>query len=110
MNLILCLSQFLLLSFSWVDLRKIFWINIVISPIPNSTADSTRKKNVSDSNPALSNKNPVDKTNTYRVIQSSSAVRSRWRALETLKAILKKTKKNKTKYKFISPINTKNYL
>ena len=30
------------------DLKKTFWTNNITSPIPNSTADSTKKKKVRD--------------------------------------------------------------
>ena len=31
-----------------IDLRKIFCINMITKPIPNSTADRTKKKNVKE--------------------------------------------------------------
>lgn len=39
-----------------------FWINIITSPIPNSTADNTKKKNVKDKKFKLSYRNPMDNT------------------------------------------------
>ena len=75
--------------------------------MPNSTADKTKKKKVSESKLTLSYKNPTDRTMIYNVIQSNSAVNSKCNALETLFAILKISKKNKTKYRLISPINIK---
>ena len=47
---------------------------MITRPIPNSTADNTRKKNVNDRKLTLSYKNPIDSDNMYRVIQSISAV------------------------------------
>lgn len=35
-------------SVKLIDLRKIFCTNIITRPNPNSTAESTRKKNVKD--------------------------------------------------------------
>lgn len=105
----LCLSQFLPESLSCVDLKKIFWISIITRPIPNSTADNTRNKNVKDNKFTLSKIKPTDKTTTYNVIHSNSAVNRRCNAFETLKAILKNIKKKSMKYKFISPINIINY-
>ena len=50
----LCLDQFLLLSDKCIDLKNMFWSKIITRPIPNSTADRTKKKNVSDSRLVLS--------------------------------------------------------
>ena len=104
-NLKLCLTQFLLLSCNCRDRKNIFCKSIITKPIPNSTADKTRKKKVKESKLTLSYKKPIDKTMMYNVIQSSSAVNSKCSALETLFAMLKISKKNKTKYRLISPIN-----
>ena len=82
-----------------------FCRSIITNPIPNSTADKTKKKKVNDNKLTLSYKNPTERTIIYRVIQSNSAVNNRWSALETLLAILKISKKNKIKYRLISPIN-----
>lgn len=46
-----------------IDLKKTFCINIITKPIPNSTADSTRKKNVSERKFTLSYKKPMDRDN-----------------------------------------------
>jgi hypothetical protein len=53
-NLELCLDQFLLLSDKCIDLKKMFCSNMITRPIPNSTADKTKKKNVSDNKLVLS--------------------------------------------------------
>ena len=106
-NLKLCLIQFLLLSCSCKDLKKMFCNNIITNPIPNSTADKTRKKNVNDKRLILSYKKPIDSTMIYKVIHSNSAVSNRCNALDTLFAILKINIKNKIKYKLMSPINIK---
>ena len=60
-NLELCFDQFLLLSDKWIDLKKIFCSKIIISPIPNSTADKTKKKKVNDRRHTLSYKKLIDK-------------------------------------------------
>lgn len=67
------------------------------NPMPNSTADSTKKKNVSDSKLTLSDMYPTAKTTMYNVIQSNSAVNNKCRALVTLNEILNKIRKNKIK-------------
>ena len=51
---ILYLDQFLVLSCNCKDLKKIFCSNIMTNPIPNSTADKTKKKKVKDSKLILS--------------------------------------------------------
>lgn len=108
-NLKLCLLQFLLLSWSWRDLKNIFCKSNITNPIPNSTADKTKKKNVSDNKLMLSYKKPTDNTIIYNVIQSNSAVKSKCSALETLFEILNINKKKRTKYRLMSPINI-NYI
>jgi len=45
-----------------MDLKKMFCIRIIINPIPNSTADNTKKKKVSDNKFKLSYIKPADKT------------------------------------------------
>ena len=50
---------------------------MITRPIPNSTADKTRKKNVRDKKLTLSYRKPIDKDNIYKVIQSISAVNSK---------------------------------
>ena len=80
---------------------------MITNPIPNSTADKTKKKKVNDNKFTLSYRNPTESTIIYKVIQRSSAVSNKCNALETLFAILNISKKNKTKYKLISPINIK---
>ena len=59
-NLKLCLAQFLLLLCNCKDLKNIFCKSIITKPIPNSTADKTRKKNVRDNRLILSYKKPTD--------------------------------------------------
>ena len=44
----LCFSQFLELSLRYIDLKKTFCTRIRTMPIPNSTADKTKKKKVSE--------------------------------------------------------------
>ena len=99
----LCFNQFLLLSDKFTDLKKRFCNKIVINPIANSTADSTKKKKVKDNKFILSYKNPIDKTTIYNVIHSSSAVNNKCIELTTLLLILSNIKKNSKKYKFKSP-------
>lgn len=96
-NLRLCLIQFLLLSCNCNERKKIFCKSIITRPIPNSTAERTKKKKVNDNKLILSYKNPTDKTIIYKVIHNNSAVKSKCKALETLFAILKINKKNKMK-------------
>ena len=74
-------------------------------PIPNSTADKTRKKNVRLSTFKLSYRKPIVKETMYNVIHNISAVNNKCSALVTLFAMLRNIKKNKIKYKFVSPIN-----
>jgi hypothetical protein len=68
-----------------VDLKKTFCKSIITSPIPNSTADKTRKKKVKDKRFILSKTNPTEITIIYNVIQSNSAVNNKCSALQTLK-------------------------
>lgn len=65
--------------------------------MPNSTADKTKKKKVKDKKFRLSYKKPIERTITYKVIHSNSAVKSKCRAFETLNDILKKMRKNSRK-------------
>ena len=95
------------MSVNCKDLKKIFWISIITRPIPNSTADKTKKKKVNDNRLILSLKKPILNTMIYNVIQRSSAVNSKCNAFETLLEILTNNKKNKIKYKLASPINIK---
>lgn len=90
-------------SFKLIDRKKMFCTNIRISPIPNSTAESTKKKKVNDSKFTLSNSVPTLSTIRYKVIHKSSAVKSRCRAVVTLELILIKSRKNIIIYKFTSP-------
>jgi hypothetical protein len=99
------LIQFLELLDNWIDLKNIFCINIIIKPIPNSTADNTRKKKVKDNKFMLSYIKPADKTIIYKVIHSNSAVKRRCNEFEGLITRLANKKKNRKKYKFKSPIN-----
>jgi len=82
---------------------NIFWININTRPIPNSTADKTKKKKVKEITFILSKKDPRVKTITYNVIHNNSAVKSRCKADVTLTTILDINKKNITMYKLTSP-------
>ena len=101
-------NQFLELFESWIDLKKIFWIKIKIKPIPNSTAERTRKKKVKDSKLRLSNNSPAEGVIRYKVIHKISAVSRRWSELEGLITKLTKIKKKTKKNKFKSP-KTKYY-
>ena len=77
---------------------------MITKPIPNSTADNTRKKNVNDRKLTLSYKNPIDSDNMYRVIQSISAVSNKWRAVLTFMIIVTSIRKNRIENKLISPM------
>jgi hypothetical protein len=61
-NLELCFKKLLEESFRLIDLRNMFCVSISIKPIPNSTAESTKKKKVSDTKFTLSNNAPTLKT------------------------------------------------
>jgi len=90
-------------SLRLVDLRKTFCIKISTKPIPNSTAESTRKKNVRDIKFILSKRVPKLKTIKYKVIQSNSAVKRRCNAVVTLILILEKRMKNINIKRLVSP-------
>lgn len=77
-------------SFKLTDLKNIFWIKIKTNPIPNSTAERTKKKKVRDNKFKLSKSVPILSTIKYKVIQSSSAVKSRCKAVVTLVLMLVK--------------------
>ena len=77
---------------------------MITRPIPNSTADKTRKKNVRDKKLTLSYRKPIDKDNIYKVIQSISAVNSKWSAVLTFMIIVTSMRKNSIENKLISPI------
>lgn len=73
----------------------IFWNNKRTKPIPNSIAEKTKKKKVNERTFKLSKINPIKRTMVYKVIQRSSAVKSKWREVLVLIKILKKIKKKK---------------
>lgn len=87
-----------------IDLRKIFWISIITSPIPNSTADKTKKKKVKDKKLTLSYSSPIDNESTYNVIHSISAVNSKCSAVFTFTIIVTSIKKKIRENRFRSPI------
>ena len=89
-----------------IDLKKIFCIRIITKPIPNSTADKTKKKNVNDKKLTLSYRNPMDKDNKYRVIHKISAVRSKCNAVFTFIIIVVNIRKKSTEKRLISPMYT----
>ena len=60
----LCFSQFFGLSTSCIERRNIFCSRIITKPIPNSTADKTKKKKVKESKFVLSYSKPIDSTIT----------------------------------------------
>ena len=63
-NLVEFLKQLLVLLFKDIDLLNIFCISIITRPMPNSTADSTKKKKVNDRKLTLSYRRPIDKDKT----------------------------------------------
>ncbi len=73
----------------------IFWKSNKTRPIPNSIAENTKKKKVKESIFKLSKINPTSRTIVYKVIQSNSAVKSKWREVFVLIKILKNIKKKK---------------
>lgn len=99
----MCFKKLEYESFKLIDRRNIFCISININPIPNSTAESTKKKKVRDIKFTLSNNAPTLRTIRYKVIHKSSAVKSRCSAVVTLELILIKSRKNIIIYKFTSP-------
>lgn len=68
----------------------IFWKSKIIKPIPNSTADSTKKKKVKEIIFKLSYIIPVNKTIEYKVIHNNSAVSNKWSAVFVLTIKLNK--------------------
>ena len=60
MNRVDCFKKSELLSVNDNDLKNTFWIKSNIKPIPNSTAERTRKKNVRDIKFKLSYEIPTD--------------------------------------------------
>lgn len=76
-----------------------------ISPIPNSTADSTKKKKVRERTLILSKVNPKTNEIEYKVIQRISAVSSKWaEVLVLIKRLKNIKKKNKKKIFKLSTI------
>lgn len=77
------------------DLKKIFWTSSNTNPIPNSTADKTKKKKVKDKRFKLSYDNPTAKVKKYKVIHNISAVSNKCKAeltfIQTEDSIITKT-------------------
>ena len=86
------------------DLKKTFWIRSNTKPIPNSTAERTRKRKVSDNKFKLSYEIPKDNVKKYRVIHSISAVNRRCKAELTFIQIELKIIMNTIINKLASPI------
>lgn len=86
----------------------VFWINNKIKPIPNSTADKTKKKKVKDKTLIQSNIKPIINEIAYNVIHKISAVNNKWIDVFVLIKRLKKIKKkNKNKIFKLSTIINK---
>lgn len=100
-------KEFVLFKFKLIDLKNIFCISIIISPIPNSTADSIKKKKVRDNKLVLLNIKPSKRVVTYKVIHKNSAVKRRCRDVLTFTTILRKIKKKIINKKFRSPKDIK---
>jgi hypothetical protein len=81
-----------------------FCINIMTRPIPNSTADNTKKKKVKDKKLTLSYNSPIESESTYSVIHSISAVNSKCRAVFTFTIIVVSIKKKTIENMFRSPM------
>ena len=77
LNLVECLRKSELVSVRDKDRKNMFCINNRMSPIPNSTADKTRKRNVRDIKFKLSYEIPIDNVIKYKVIHKISAVKSK---------------------------------
>lgn len=88
------------MSFKLIERVIIFWNNNKTNPIPNSIAENTKKKNVNESMFILSLINPTNNTIVYKVIQSSSAVNNRCKAVLVFTITLNNIKKKKKKSKF----------
>ena len=86
-----------------MDLKKTFCIKIITRPIPNSTADKTRKKKVNDKKLTLSYINPIERERRYNVIHNISAVNSKCNAVFTLIIMVNSIKKKIRENKFRSP-------
>ena len=69
------LNTFVSESFKFKVRDKICWSSNRTRPIPNSTAEKIKKKNVRDRIFKLSLTSPTNNTIAYRVIQSNSAVK-----------------------------------
>lgn len=102
-NLVESLKLFLFESLKLIDLKNIYWISIITSPKPNSTADRTKKKKVNDNRFKLSKINPDNKTSIYNVTHKSSAVNNKCKAEFTFITIVKNNKKKIISIKLISP-------
>lgn len=76
-----------------------------IKPTPNSTAESSKKKNVSVNKLRLLYTQPATITKRYKVTQSTSAVKSKCTEVFTLITIVIRIVKNKSSTKLISPNN-----
>lgn len=90
---------------------RVFWISNKTKPIPNSTADKTKKKNVKDKTFKLSNNKPISRAMAYKVIHKISAVNNKCIEVFVLIKRLKKIKKkNKIKIFKLSTITKKIYI
>lgn len=85
-------------SFKLIDRVIIFWKSKRIKPIPNSIAEKTKKKNVSDRMFRLSYIKPTKSAIAYNEIHNNSAVNNKCKAvfvlIKILKIIKKKNKNN----------------
>lgn len=104
-----------------IDLLIKFCNSIKTKPTPNSTAEKIRKKKVNDNIFKLSYDKPKNKVNMYKVIQSSSAVKSKCNDVLVFINMLKnkikkkiiivlKSPHNKLKIKIIYQSTRKNQL
>lgn len=85
----------------------VFWHNIKTKPIPNSTAEKTKKKNVKANKFKLSYIIPIIKVIANKVIQSNSAVNSKCKKVLVLIKILANNIINKIILRLNSPSNIK---
>ena len=84
----------------------VFCIRSRISPIPNSIADKTKKKNVKERMFKLSYIKPINKVIAYIVIHNNSAVSNKWSDVLVFMTILNSINKKNKKNKFmLSTIN-----
>ena len=96
-NLLLCLNKFESPSFRFIVRKKRCWDVKTSSPTPNSEAENSKKKKVSERRLRLSYTIPKNRSIIYKLIQRSSAVSSKCSEVFVLIiSVENNSKKNKT--------------